>query len=659
MDTPRANSTFEQRLKTGIAHHQARRFAEAEAIYRPLLAEQPEHAGLLNLLGALHGQMNSLDLAEDFLRRAIRANPDFAEVHINLGFIHQRKGRLGEAIASHREAVRLRPDYAGAHNNLGMALKQAGQIDAAIASHQQAVRLRPEDHKFQNNLGIALRAGRRFDEAIESYRRAIRLKADFAEAHNNLGNALNDRGRVDEAIAAYRQAIRFMPDYADALSNLGESLKNIGELDAAVASHRAAIRARPDYPRAHSNLIFTLYYHPEYDDKMILEELRRWNVKHAEPLKKLIQPHGNDRNPDRRLRIGYVSPDFREHVVGQNLLPLLREHNRGQTEIFCYSDSFRPDAVTEELQRHADAWRDITGQLDSQVAALIRQDRIDILVDLSAHSAQNRLTVFALKPAPVQVTYLAYCCSTGLATMDYRLSDPHLDPPGTDLSVYTEKTIRLPETYWCYSSDRPTPDPSSPPVLSAGYITFGCLNNFAKVTPALDLWARILQAIPQSRLIIHSNPGSHLNRVRDRFAKNGVSPDRIEFIPKQLWPDYMATYSRIDIALDPLPWGGGITTCDALWMGVPVVTVIGRTPVGRGGASILANIGVAELIAKTPEQYVQIAVELANDLPRLTELRKILRTKMQSSPLKDASRFARTIEAAFRQMWKESLARVG
>lgn len=266
---------------------------------------------------------------------------------------------------------------------------------------------------------------------------------------------------------------------------------------------------------------------------------------------------------------------------------------------------------------------------------------------------RNRLLVFARKPAPVQATWLGYCASTGLETIDYRLSDPFLDPPETDLSVYTEQTLRLPETWWCYGCTRPTPEPSPPPCERAGYVTFGCLNNFAKVSPgSLDLWAEILSAVPRSRMTIHSYPGSHLDGVRNRFSAAGVSADRLEFVAKQPWTQYVQTYGRIDVALDPFPYGGGITTCDALWMGVPVVSLTGQTAVGRGGKSILSNIGLSEL-HRRPRQYVQTAVTLAQSPARLAELRQTMRHRMLTSPLMNARRFARNVENAYRQMWRE------
>jgi predicted O-linked N-acetylglucosamine transferase (SPINDLY family) len=712
--------TLQEQLESGVSHHQAGRLAEAERIYRQILAQQPNHADALRLLGVLAGQAGQLDAGMELIRRAIRLKPDFATAHSNLGNALKDNGQLDEAIASYRQAIRIKPDYAEAHNNLGNALRDKGQLDEAIAaygqaigtepgyaaahsnlgialvdagrrdeaiaSHRQAIRLKPDLAEAHINLGNALRANGQLDEAIVSYREAIRLKPDYALAHNNLGNVLKNKGQLDDAIAAYQQAIRLKPDYAEAHSNLGNALmdavgldeaiashrqairvkpdfaeahynlgnelKDVGQLDDAIACYRQAIRLKPDDARVHGNLVFGLHYHPGYDSRMIREELRRWNRQHAEPLKKFIQPHGNNRDPDRRLRIGYVSPDLRDHVVGQNLLPLLREHDHRQMEIVCYANVLQPDAITDQLRRHADVWRSIVGLSDSQVADLIRQDRIDILVDLAVHTANNHLTVFARKPAPVQATYLGYCGSTGMDAMDYRLSDPYLDPSDSDLSLYIERTIRLPETYWCYGVTGPTPDPSPSPTATAGYVTFGCLNNFAKVSPALDLWAEILRAVARSRLIVHSPPGAHLDTVRKRFAGKGISPDRLEFPSRQLWPEYMRTYERIDIALDPFPWGGGITTGDALWMGVPVVSLVGRTAVGRGGASILSNVGVPELLAQTPQQYVQIATNLAGDLPQLVELRRTLRGRMQASPLMDAPRFARNVEAAYRQMWR-------
>jgi len=287
------------------------------------------------------------------------------------------------------------------------------------------------------------------------------------------------------------------------------------------------------------------------------------------------------------------------------------------------------------------------------LAQLIREDQIDILVDLTMHTAWNRMLLFARKPAPVQVTYLAYCSTTGLDTMDYRLTDPHLDPPGTNDAYYSEESIRLPETYWCYSADEPSPQIGPLPALNAGEVTFGCLNNFCKVSPdTLDLWIQLLRVTPKSRLILHAHEGSHRQRVWDLLDHQGIDPRRLKFVGRVPLSEYFKLYNQIDVGLDPFPCNGGTTTCDALRMGAAVVTLAGRTAVGRAGVSVLRNIGLPELIAETPQQYVQIATDLAQDLPRLAELRRTLRARMQASPLMDAPRFARNIEAAYRLMWR-------
>ena len=545
-----------------------------------------------NLGIALHAK-GQIDEAIGCYRQAIQLKPDYSEAHNNLGGVLSELGRFDEAIASYRQAIQLKPEFAEPHSNLGNALKDRGELEAAIASHRHAIRLKPDYAEAHNNLGSALSTLGRFDEAIASFRQAISLKPGFAEAHNNLGSAMKDVGQLDEAIASYRQAIQLKPDYAEAHSNLGSALTAIGRLDEAIVSYREAIRLRPDCAKLHSNLVFTLHYHPGYDARMIYDELCRWNRQHAEPLKKLIQPHINNRNSDRRLRIGYVSPSFGVHPVGWFLLPLLANHDHQSVEVFGYAQVPAPDKVTRRLQTHTDAWRNLVGVSDDRAADIIRQDGIDVLVDLALHTTDNRLLVFAHKPAPVQVTYLAYAGSSGLTAMDYRLSDSYLDPVGEDESVYSEQTIRLPETYWCY---QPTVDLplQPPPILKKGFITFGCLNNFSKVNvPLLSLWARLLGAVPRSRLLLHAYEGSHRQRVLEHLQREGIDPERVSFVGKAPLADYFERYQSIDIALDTLPYGGGTTTCDTLWMGVPVVSLAGKTAVGRAGLSILSVVGAA------------------------------------------------------------------
>ncbi len=618
----------------------------------------------MHYLGVLAHQEGRHDVAAELIGRAIALNPNSPEAYNNLGLALNGNGRVGDAIDAYQSALALRPNYANAFYNLGDALRSTGNLDGAIAAYRQAIGLRPDFAEAHSNLGNALADKGQLDEAISSYRQAISIRPDFAQALNNLGNCLKDREQFADAIAAFTKAIDLNPSSAEFHLNLGSVFKALGRLDEGISETRKAIALKPQSHEAQSNLLFSLHYHAGFDAKMLAEELHRWGREHADPLRPSDEHDINERprdpRPDRRLRIGYVSPDFREHVVGQNLLPLLSHHDRDKFEITCYAHVLAPDAMTKRLQQQADHWKNIVGVSNEEVARHVREDSIDILVDLALHTAQNRLLVFARKPAPVQVTWLAYCSSSGMSAMDYRLSDPYFDPPESDLSGYAEKTMRLPHTYWCYQPGGPAPEPTQTPAIDNGFITFGCLNNFAKVSAAaMDLWAKILVAIPTSRLILHAPLGDRQTEIAERFARGGVEKNRIRFVGNQPWQGYAQTYSQIDIALDPFPFGGGITTCDALWMGVPVVTLSGKTAVGRGGRSILSNIGLPELIAYTPDQYIQIAIDLARTTERLNNLRLSMRARMLASPLMDAPAFARDMEEAYREMWRAYCATAG
>jgi predicted O-linked N-acetylglucosamine transferase (SPINDLY family) len=335
------------------------------------------------------------------------------------------------------------------------------------------------------------------------------------------------------------------------------------------------------------------------------------------------------------------------------MLAILCHHDRRQVESVAYSDVQAPDALTAELRQRADRWCDTAGLTDHRMAERIHGDRIDILVDLALHTAGNRMLVFARKPAPVQVTMLGLPATTGLDTMDYRLTDPYLDPPGQGDDAYTERSIRLPHCFWFHVPCAEAPAIGALPAMIAGHVTFGCLNQFAKVTgPVLGLWVKILQALPESRLVLQADPGSHQGTVRARFEKEGIARDRLAFVPRSSRAAYFERYHELDLGLDPFPYNGHTSTLDALWMGVPIVTLAGRTAVGRGGVSILSNAGLPELIARTPEEYVEIAVGLARDWGRLAQLRRGLRARMLSSPLTDSKGYTAAVEAAFRAMWR-------
>jgi predicted O-linked N-acetylglucosamine transferase (SPINDLY family) len=488
---------------------------------------------------------------------------------------------------------------------------------------------------------------------MKCFQAAIRLAPTMAAAHNSLGAAWNDQGRRDEAIESYRRAIELDPRYGEPYNNLGVSLQSLGRMAEATACFRKAVELMPDGGAHHSNLLYSLNYDASFGAAQLFAEHRDWGRRYADPLSQCGEPHTNNRNPERRLRVGYVSANFRDQAVNFFSEPILASQDHRQFEIFCYSDVARPDATTERLRGYADQWRPILGETDQRVAEWVRRDQIDILIDLTGHIGDNRLLMFARKPAPVQVTYIGYQNTTGMAAMDYRLSDDYADPPGTTDAWYTERLVRLPRSFFCYMPSADAPEFMPSPSLQNGYITFGSFNSFYKVGPAvLDAWCAILTRVPRSRLVILANVVASLQqRLAEHFAARGIEPDRWELAGRRPRRDYLELIARADVALDPFPFNGHTTTCDALWQGVPTVTLSGDSYVSRFGGSGLAALGLNELIARDVSEYVRIASELAGDTSRLAELRSTLRGRMADSPLLDFVGFTRNLEAAYRQMW--------
>ena len=529
------------------------------------------------------------------------------------------QGHLAQAKDAYADVLRRDPNHADALHMLGMLAGQTGNFEPCVELIERSLALKPDCPEAYNNLGNALRELGRVDQAAAAYARAVELKPDYAGVHRNLGSIYNDQGRPEQAIECYRKA-------------------------AALDPHSAAI---------HSHLLYSLHLHPDYDAGQILAEHLAWAQQHAAPLASQIRRHANDRFPHRRLRVGYVSPDLCSHPVGRLLGPLFAHHDQAKYEISCYSDFPTPDHISESLKRQVRHWHDVYGMPDDALADKIRHGRIDILVDLAQHSGNNRMLTFARKPAPIQVAWLGYPSTTGLATMDYRLTDPYLDPPGQGDQFYSETSIRLPHCFWCYEPSLQTVEVNPLPARQNGFITFGSMNRFAKVTtPTLRLWREILQKLPTARLRTHSRIGHHLEAVKQFFQDGGVNLDRVSFVERKEVAEYLKQYHEVDVCLDPIPHGGGTTTCDALWMGVATITLSGKTAVGRGGVSILSNVGLKEFIAGSPEEYMSIAERLAGDLPALEQMRPTLRGRLAASPLMDGRQFAADIESAYRQMWR-------
>jgi protein O-GlcNAc transferase len=524
----------------------------------------------------------------------------------------------------------------------------AGRLDEAHRVCLEILRQVPGAIGAWNTLGVALAALGRQDEAEAAYRQAVQLAPQFMEAWSNLGLLLRARGKVGEAATCIERAAAIAGDHPGVLCNLSAVLLELGRAREATAAARRGLAKNPGFVSLHDSLIMGLLYDPTATAQDIGEELERWQASFCEPLRGTIQPHGNEPDPARCIRVGYVSSDFNHHPVGRFMAPLLAAHDRKAVEAICYAHVLG-DEMTVHLKSLAHGWRNIMGMSDQAVADQIRADGIDVLVDLSMHTAGNRLLVFARKPAPVQVTWLAYPGSTGLQTIDYRLSDDVIDPPGAP-ETYVEETLRL-ETYWCYQPQHHEPVGPLPADRTHG-VTFGSLNMSAKISePALAAWGRLLGRVPQSRLLLHASAGEHRERILAALERQTVARDRVTFVGRVSLVEFARLHADVDIGLDPFPFCGGTTTCDALWMGVPVITLRGPTPVGRSGASLLTHVGLTELIAETPEDYVRLAADLAGDWARLRSLRATLRQRLQGSVLLDSSRFARRMEALFRQMW--------
>lgn len=599
-----------------------------------------------------------LEEAVGHYERSLSLREDVAARN-NLGNALAALGWADQAATHYERVLALRPEHGSAHNNLGLILLQRGGLAEAAAHFQKAISLQPDNADAHNNLGLTLQRQGRADEALALYQQVLTLRSENVSAHSNLGLILLQRGRLAEAVAHFQKVIALQPDNAEMHNNLGVTLQRQGRVDEALIHFQRALALRPDYVEAHGAALFALNYRSSTEPAAVftahLDFARRWEALLAPS----VQPPINDRSPERRIKLGYVSSDFRRHSVAYFIEPVLKSHDRDRFEIFCYSNHFQEDEVTARLKALADHWRGIAGIPDDVVARQIRTDQIDILVDLNGHTAGNRLLVFARKPAPVQVTWLGYPNTTGLSAMDYRLTDDYADPVGMTEHLHSEKLVRLPESFSCYQPpDDDAPEVSNLPAQEKGYVTFGSFNNQAKLSPeVMTVWASLLGAVPGSRLVL-KNPSlddvTAQRGVRAAFRTAGVDPERLELLGLDSSSAvHLARYRNLDIGLDPFPYNGVTTTCEALWMGVPVVTLAGRTHVTRVGVSQLSNLGLTELICRTAEEYIATAVRLANDLEYLGRLRKEMRARMAASPLVDAQRFTSNLEGGYRTMWKK------
>ena len=639
----------------GVLKDQAR-YEDAAGFYEAAIEADPNSAYIHSNLGNVLQQLGRGDEAANCHRRALELDPQSYAAHCNLGAVLKEQGHLAEASEFYRAAIALNPQAHEAHVNLGVVFKEQAKFAEAEASFMQALAIQPESDAALTNLGATFKEQGRLPEAIGSLRLALRINPRSHFALLNLGNALKDVGDFVEAGECLRHAIALKPNWHLAHSNLGTVFNQLGQAKHAAECFRRALELKPDYHPAHSNLLFTLNYLPGTDRAALFAEHRRFDTQFCQGFSDLISLHQNTIEPERRLRIGFVSGDLREHSVAHFIAPVFTRHDAAAFEIFCYANQTVSDGVTTRLRETVEQWREVAGLSDEELADAIRRDRIDILVDLSGHTARHRLLVFARKPAPIQVSMIGYMQTTGLSAMDYRITDEHLDPTGVSDPFNTEKLIRLPAGAAAFQTPIDSPRVNELPALSNGHVTFASFNNLAKVSPAaVAAWAEILRRQPNAQLLVVGRAG---NSLQSDFEKHGISADRIDFRHRLPMREFLELHHQVDFLLDTFPYNGGTTSLLALWMGVPMVTLAGEGTVSRTGAGILQGVGLSRLVASSVEEYVTLAVSETSGLAALATLRQSLRAKLLPS-LEDPGIFTSQLEGAFRDIWRKWCAKSG
>ncbi len=598
-------------------------------------------------------------------RRALAADPGSASACLNQGNALQGLGEHSAAIASYRQALALDAESAPAWLNLGNAMmlmssrsqsERRDFLQEAEAAYRSALRVRPEWAEAWFGLACALEAIPAVEEACIAYRRALENEPGLTTASFNLSDLLAEQHVKRNEISAARQvlneALEKHPGQTRLLARLADLERDSGRIHESLRLLRQMVANSPDYLPTHSSLLFSLNFLPEISSAELFEAHAAFGrqVEAQRPLPEAA----NTREPQRRLKVGYVSADFRRHPVAVFMLPVLRNHAREAVEVYSYSNLRDGDAMSEKLREASDHWRDIIELDDKVVANIIREDGIDILVDLSGHTNGGRMVLFALKPAPVQMTWLGYLGTTGLSRMDYRLCDARTDPIGVAEARHTEALLRLPDTQWCYESQLGRSETTPLPYLSRGYWTFGSFNNGLKLNDAVfAVWAQVLHGIPKSRLRIFSMENEEIrNRARVSLAKHGITTDRVDLIERIPVDEYFASFGGVDVALDSFPYSGGTTTCDTLLMGLPVATIAGERTIARSGVSLLTAIGLEDWVAESAQDLTALLRRQLAEPERLAVLRAELPARMRASALMDAPRFTRNLEQLYREAWQ-------
>jgi protein O-GlcNAc transferase len=658
--------TIAELLVDAQGRHATGDLAAARQLYRQVLALDASHAEALFGLGCVAESLGEFEEAGAFFSRVLQLHPQLYEAQNHMGIVQARLGHLEEAISSFERACRLRSESEESAANLrnaralrenheGLAAAKLGNLDQAETHFRQALDLLPHFIGAQGNLGNVLARQGKLANAAQCYVAILQREPNRADAHHDLGTIHQLQCNFRLAVDHFRLALAIKPDYAEAQLNLGLSLARLGQTNEAFASLENALQCRPQAVATHHRALLAMQYLPEVNITRLAQSHRLFDERHAAALRAAWRSHTNQPDPERKLRLGFVSPDLFSHPVGYFLVGLLEHIDREQFDVTCYSDTSRADAITDRLRLASTTWREARTLDDEQLAEKIRDDQIDVLFDLAGHTPGNRLLAFARRPAPLAITWLGYVGTTGLSAIDYLLADRFQLSSEAEPQL-VERVLRMPDGYLCYDPPPYAPAVSSLPAHERGHVTFGSLNNFVKITPpVIDAWAEILWRVPTARLVLRYRNLDAPEVRRDllgRFAQREIDASRLELLGEASHADFLSEYGRIDIALDTFPYSGGLTTCEALWMGVPVVTWPGETFASRHSLTHLTNAGHTETIARNPEEYVRIAAELAADLPRLAALRGRLRQQMAASPLCDGQRFSRNFAGLVREAWR-------
>ncbi|WP_339907559.1 tetratricopeptide repeat protein [Symmachiella dynata] len=629
-------------------------FTRAIDILQPIVAAAPERETANRLLAEASLKTGQVDQPIERLQTVKESEPHDANQHYQLGRTYFSQQRLELADQSFAAALQIDPNHQAAWHDRGAVFLNQGKMDEARRHFVKTLALNPQHADALCNLGLIHLLANELDTALDYCRRSVKINPQHANTRNILGNVLRGQGKLGEAVAEFQRAIQLNPAFTEAHNNLALSYQTQGRIEEAVAHYRQAAEVRTDCAATHSNLLLSLFYVPENDREAHFREHQKWAAVHGRCSR--IEHYDNSRDPDRKLRIGYVSPDFRAHPVGTFIEPILKRHQAADFEITCYSNVTSPDEATARFESLVDRWRVTNWQNDDDLAATILADEIDILIDLAGHTAGNRLGLFARKPAPVQMTYLGYGGTTGLETVDYRLTDAVADPAGEPVT-HTEQLIRLQHGLLCFQPPAAAPPVAEAPLLRNGWITFGSFNNPAKINAkTVELWADVLKNVPTSRFLLKYptfNDSETADYYRELFARHGIAPSRLDIRGGKLpFDEHLAVYGEIDIMLDSLPYTGSTTTCESLWMGVPVLTLCGGSFVQRISASILTQLNMPELITATAAEFVSRAIQLAAATEDLSRIRQAIREEMRASPLCDADGYTRELETVYRRAWQ-------